>query len=343
MPIASDPTLPNTGAAGVALGPLVVVVVYDGLGAFEFGIAAEVFGLSRPELGPTWYRFAVAAAEPGELRTIGGLRLQVNGGLELIDVADTVVIPAWRGTASTVPIALVDALHRAAARGARLVSICTGAFVLAAAGVLDGKRATTHWRHTHALAASYPSIEVEDDMLYVDEGSVLTSAGSAAGIDLCLHIVRRDFGPDITNQVARRLVAPPHREGGQAQFVERPVSTAREGARLGPLLDRLRTRLRDTHTIQSLADEARMSVRTFLRRFEAATGTTPTEWLATERLRRARELLEASDLPVETIAADCGFGSTATLRHHFRNRLMTSPSVYRKQFGCHRPQETRPT
>ena len=284
-------------------------------------------------MGTDWYRFSVAAVEPGPLRATGGIRVLADGGLELLEEAGTIVVPGWRGARAPVPLLLVEALRRAHAGGARLVSICSGVFVLAAAGVLEGRRATTHWHYVEALRELHPDIQVEADVLYVDEGDVLTSAGSAAGIDLCLHLVRRDFGPDIANRLARRLVVPPHREGGQAQFIERPVAPAREGARLGPLLDRMRARLAEEQPVAALADEAGMSARTFLRRFKAATGTTPGEWLLIERLGRARELLESGSRSIDDVAATCGFGSPATLRHHFRERLGTSPAAYRARFG----------
>jgi AraC family transcriptional activator FtrA len=317
---------------------LVVALAYDRLSTFEFGTAIEVFGLPRPEMGPDWYRFAVCAIEPGPLRAIGGFRIMVDGGLELLEEADTIVIPGWRGASTEpVPPSLIAALREAHRRGARLMSICSGVFVLAATGLLSGKRATTHWHYAEQLSAAYPDIRVEPDVLYVDEGKVLTSAGSAAGIDLCLHVVRADFGPDIANRLARRLVVPPHREGGQAQFVERPVPPAREGVRFAPLFDRMRARLAEDQPIAELAGEAGMSVRTFLRRFKAATGMPPGEWLLAERLMRARELLETTTHSIESIAGTTGFGSSATLRHHFRARLGTSPAAYRARFaqGAH--------
>lgn len=312
--------------------PLAVALAYDGLCTFEFGVAIEIFGLPRPELGPGWYRFAVAALDSGPLRAVGGIRIETDGGLDLLDKADIIVIPGWRGAYEPVPVQLTDALRRADARGARILSICSGAFVLAAAGLLTGRRATTHWRYAATLGELYPDIHVVPDVLYVDEGNILTSAGSAAGIDLCLHLVRRDFGPEAANSVARRLVVQPHREGGQAQFIETPVPTAREGVRLGPLLDHLRETLAEDHSLSSMASRAGMSLRTFLRRFQALTGTTPGEWLATERLNRARDLLESGTLPVEDVATLAGFGSAATLRHHFRQRLGISPASYRARF-----------
>jgi AraC family transcriptional regulator, transcriptional activator FtrA len=320
---------------------LVVALAYDGLCTFEFGIAIEVFGLPRPEMGPDWYRFAVCAVDQGRMRAVGGFQLVADGGLELLEDAGTIIIPGWRSAhGAPVPPALIESLRRAHARGARLMSICSGVFVLAAAGLLSGRRATTHWRYVERLSAAYPDIRVEPDVLYVDEGSVLTSAGSAAGIDLCLHVVRHDFGAEVANRLARRLVVPPHREGGQAQFIERPMPPAREGTRFGPLFDRMRARLAEEQTVAGLAAETGMSVRTFLRRFKAATGVPPGEWLLTERLLRARDLLETTPHSIEDIAVASGFGSSATLRHHFRARLATSPAAYRARFsrGMTRPQ-----
>jgi len=326
MPI--GPTPPPTSE-----GPLVVALAYDGLCTFEFGIVVEVFGLPRPEMEPGWYRFAVAAVQPGPLRARGGFTVLVDGGLELLATASTIIVPGWGNEGmAPVPVALVDALRDAHARGACLAAICGGAFVLGATGLLAGMTATTHWRFASAFAAAHPEVRLLPDVLYVDEGQVLTSAGSAAGIDLCLHLVRRDFGPVAANRVARRLVVPPHREGGQAQFVERPVAPPREGARLGPLLDRMRAQLTDNRPLASLAAEVGMSVRTFLRRFRAATGTTPAEWLLAERLAHARDLLESGGGTIEDVATACGFGSVATMRHHFRTKLNTSPGAYRAQF-----------
>lgn len=313
-------------------GPLVVALAYDGLCTFEFGLAVEVFGLPRPEMGPGWYRFAVAGLDPGPLRATGGVRLLVDGGLELLERADTIVVPGWRGAEVPVPEALCEALRRAAARGARILSICSGVFVLAAAGLLDGRRATTHWRHAARLAERYPAIAVDADVLYVDEGQVLTSAGSAAGLDLCLHLVRRDFGAEAANAVARRLVVPAHRDGGQAQFIERPVPRAPAGARVAPVLDQMLARLDRPHPLPALARIAGMSLRSFLRHFRAATGLAPGEWLLRQRLERARELLETGGAGIEQIAQACGFGTAATLRHHFHRRLGLGPSDYRRRF-----------
>lgn len=319
------------GSVGPRHGPLVVAVACDDLAVFEFGIVVEVFGLPRPEMGRHWYRFAVAAAGPGPLRARGGMTFAVDGGLDLLAEASVVVVPGWGcGGLAPVPLPLIQALRTAHDRGATVAAICGGAFVLGAAGLLAGRRATTHWRFSGSFGELHPDVQLQPDVLYVDEGQILTSAGSAAGIDLCLHLVRRDFGPAAANLVARRLVVPPHREGGQAQVVERPVLAHREGARFGPLLDRMRARLAGRQTLPQLAAEAGMGERTFLRRFKATTGQTPAEWLTTERLMLARDLLEGAG-SVEQIALACGFGSAATMRHHFRSRLGISRGTFRSR------------
>jgi AraC family transcriptional regulator, transcriptional activator FtrA len=312
--------------------PRVVVLAYEGLCSFEFSCAAEVFGLPRPEFGRDWYRFSTCAASRRPLRSQYGLRIAAAGGLELMARAGTIIIPGWTSIDTPVPRALLDALRHAHSRGARLLSICSGAFVLAATGLLDGYRATTHWRYAQQLQARFPQVSVDADVLYVDEGSLLTSAGSAAGLDLCLHLVRRDWGAQIANQVARRLVIPPHREGGQAQYIEQPLPARAQGS-LAPLLDAMRRRLHAPQPLAELARQARLSERTLLRRFRAATGTTPAEWLTTARLARARELLEKSTLSMEQIAQQCGFGTAITLRHHFRRKVGASPRAYRERFA----------
>ncbi|MCG1031870.1 transcriptional regulator FtrA [Bacillus amyloliquefaciens] len=312
--------------------PLVVVLAYDGLCTFEFGIAVEIFALPRPEMGEEWYRFAVAGVDPGELRATGGFRLVVDGGLELLSEAGTIIVPGWRGADVPVPAALCEQLVAAHRRGARILSICSGVFVLAAAGLLDNRQATTHWRYTDLLQQRYPAIQVTPDVLYIDNGDVLTSAGSAAGIDLCLHLVRRDYGSVAANRVARRLVVSPHRDGGQAQFIQQAVPVAYEGHRLGALFDYLHARLAEPHTVESLAKFVGMSPRTFLRRFNATTGKTPAQWLLHARLSRSQDLLENSQLSIERIAEEVGFGSVATMRHHFKNQLSTTPAAYRRGF-----------
>jgi len=312
--------------------PRAIVLAYDGLCTFEFGVAVEIFGLPRPEMGDDWYQFAVASVDDGELRATGGIRILADGDLGLLETADLVVVPGWRGLDEPVPEALCQALRAAHARGCQLLSICSGVFVLAASGLLDGRKATTHWRYTQALKTRYPAITVVEDVLYQDEGDILTSAGSAAGIDLCLHVVRRNYGMEVANRVARRLVIPPHRDGSQTQQLSRPVAQLRESQRLGQLFDYLHQHPAVSHTVESLALRVGMSQRTFLRRFQDATGTTPARWLLTARLQRAKDYLENSRLSIDNIAEQTGFGQSATLRHHFRQQFALSPAQYRKQF-----------
>ena len=310
----------------------VVAVAYDGLCTFEFGCVYEIFGLPRPELDRPWYRFDVCAAEPGPLRAAGALAVQAPYELDRIDQADTVILPGWRSPDAPPPVPLLDALTRVAERGGRLASICSGVFVLAATGMLDGKRATTHWRYTEALARRYPRIRVDPDVLYVDEGPILTSAGSAAGLDLCLHMVRSDHGAAVANCVARRLVLAPHRDGGQRQFVETPVPIRAGTGRLAALLDWLSDHLDEKLSVHDLAKRAGMGVRTFQRRFREATGSAPGDWLIRQRVAHARHLAETTDLTVEQIATFSGFGAVETLRHHFRRLVGTSPTSYRRTF-----------
>ena len=321
---------PKSGKRNI--NPLVAALVYDGFCMFEFACAAEVFGLPRPELGANWYRFETCSVGGRPVRGQFGLKVVPDGSLDRLVTADTIIIPGWSGVDVPVPAAIIRALRVAHARGARLLSICSGSFVLAAAGLLDGKTATTHWRYADALRQGYPRINVDPDVLYVDEGQVLTSAGSAAGLDLCLHLVRRDHGSDTANNVARRLVIPPHRDGGQAQFVRHPVQK-RERNSLSPLMDFMRSQIDQTFTLAELARKAAMSERTFIRRFKQATGTTPADWLTSARVERARELLENSSHSIDAIAEQTGLGTAATLRHHFRRRLGTSPTAYRSRFA----------
>ena len=311
---------------------LVAALVYDQLCSFEFGCAAEIFGLPRPEFGENWYRFMTCAAEPGPLRALGGITIQTDAALDALPNSGTIIIPGWKAAGVPPSDELIQVLVQAHAAGARLLTICSGVFVLAAAGLLDGKRVTTHWRYAEKLQRLYPRLNVDPNVLYVDEGQILTSAGSAAGLDLCLHLVRRDFGAAIANQVARRLVLAPHRNGGQAQFIERPILRERHG-RLADVIASIIARLHEPMSVESMAELAAMSPRTFMRRFHETTGKTPSEWLIDARVERARELLEHSDLSIEQIAARSGFGTAATLRHHFRRKLQLSPIGYRARFA----------
>ena len=311
----------------------VVAVVYDGLCIFEFGCAYEIFGLPQPGLDRPRYRFEVCAAEAGPLRAAGGLVVQAPHDLGLIEQADSVIVPGWRGPDEAPPLPLLDALARVPERGGRLVSISSGVFVLAATGVLDGRRATTHWRYAETLARRYPRIRVDPDVLYVDDGPVLTSAGGAAALDLCLHIVRCDHGAAVADVVARRLVLAPNRDGGQRQFMPTTASSKAEAGRLAALCDWLPAHIDEKLSVTDLAQQAGMSLRTFHRRFREAMGTAPGEWLIRQRIARALHLVESTDLTVEQIATRSGFGAVDTLRHHFRRLVGTTPTGYRRAFA----------
>jgi len=308
-----------------------VVVAYDRVALFELAIAVEVFGLSRPELGVPWYDFAVCSLDSGPLRATGALQVRGSQGLRALATADTIIVPGWRDPSETPPRRLLDALRRAHRRGARVVSICSGVFVLAAAGLLDGKRATTHWRYTDALRARYPSIRVEPDVLYVREGRVFTSAGSAAGIDLCLELVRLDHGAEIANQVARRLVVAPHRDGGQAQFIAKPLPV-QAGHGLARATDWALANLHHPIGVEDLAKAASLSLRTLNRRFQDELGTTPHRWLIHQRVFAAQSQLESTRHGIEEVAESVGFATAQTLRLHFRRVLRTSPNAYRRRF-----------
>src|SRR5262250_120223 len=314
-------------------------MAYDGMGTFELGIVSEAFGLSRPELNVPWYELRVFSLDRAPLRGTGGIRVQAPYGMGVLRSAGTIIVPGWNVDEAP-PEALLRRLRAAHAAGARLVSICSGVFVLAATGLLDGRRATTHWRYAERLTARYPRIQVEADRLYVDEGSILTSAGSAAGIDLCLHIVRRDYGAEVANSVARRLVMPPHRDGGQAQFVAEPLPDPREEG-LAPVLSWAQANLARALRVDDLARRAAMSPRTFARQFLRQNGTTPHQWLIHQRLLAAQRMLEKTGESVDRIAEAVGLQTAATLRLHFSRVLGTSPTAYRKRFSM-RAENARP-
>lgn len=306
----------------------VALAVTDGMLHFELSMAYEVFGAVPDRVAVPWYDVVVCGSRAVE---VGRFLLEPDHGLEHLARADTVIVPGWADVDVDPPAELVDAVRAAHEAGARVASLCTGAFVLAAAGLLDGKRATTHWAHTEALSTGYPKVEVDPDVLYVDNGSVLTSAGKAAAMDLCLHLVRQDHGSAVANVVARRLVVPPHRAGGQAQFVAAPVPT-RDDHPLGALLPWVVERLDRPLTVEDLARQARMSSRHLGRRFRETTGTTPLRWLLTQRIRRAQELLEATDDSVDAIATATGMGTATTLRRHFNRTIGVPPDSYRRTF-----------
>lgn len=309
-----------------------VAVAYDRLCTFEFGCVVELFALQRPELGVPWYRFAVCSAERKTLRAAGGIRVSAPHSLKILERADTIIIPGWRDADELPPPQLLRRIRAAYERGARVCSICSGVFVLAAAGVLDGRSVTTHWRYAQRLAERYPALRVEPNALYVDEGQVMTSAGSAAGLDMLVHLVRRDYGPKIANMVAQRLVIPPHRDGDQAQYIPRPVAMDESG-RLSRLLDWVRANLSARHSVASLAKRAAMSPRTLLRRFKEATGLAPGEWLVRERVALAREMLESGRIPISEVSDRAGFGSHESFRRHFRLAVGAAPAAYQRRFA----------
>ncbi|GAB2442965.1 helix-turn-helix domain-containing protein [Streptosporangium sandarakinum] len=306
----------------------VALAVTDGMLHFELSLAHEVFGTRPDGVAGPWYRLMLCG--PGAVRT-GSFLLEPDHGLDRLRHADTVIVPGWADVDVDPPADLVDAVREAHEAGARVASLCTGAFVLAAAGLLDGRRATTHWAHTRDLAVRHPRVEVDPDVLYVDEGSVLTSAGKAAAMDLCLHLVRLDHGSSTANTAARRLVVPPHRDGGQAQFVTTPVP-APDNHPLAELFPWVIERLDRPLTVEDLARRARMSSRNLNRHFRSVTGTTPLQWLLTQRIRHAQELLETTDDGVDTIAAATGMGTATTLRRHFNRTVGVPPDTYRRTF-----------
>ncbi|MEV4710272.1 helix-turn-helix domain-containing protein [Micromonospora sp. NPDC049374] len=306
----------------------VAIAATDGMLHFELALAYEVFGSAPDAVPGPWYDVRVCGTHPVH---VGRFRLEPDHGLDRLADADTVIVPALADVDEEPPIDLVEAVRTAHESGARVVSLCTGVFVLAAAGLLDGLRATTHWAHTTALAARYPRVTVDPDVLYVDNGSVLTSAGKAAAMDLCLHLVRRDHGPATANVVARRLVVPPHRAGGQAQFVSTPVP-AQDGHPLTELLPWVMHRLDQPLTVEDLARRANLSSRQLARHFRSVTGTTPLQWLLTQRIRRAQELLEGTDDSIDTIASAAGMGTATTLRRHFHRTIGVPPDTYRRTF-----------
>jgi transcriptional regulator GlxA family with amidase domain len=312
---------------------LVVAVISNDLSPFELAVACEVFGFDRTEdVGAPWYRFMVCAADPSPVTTGMGFTINTPHGLEALRRADTIVVPAGGGGQHNEP--LLEALRRAHARGARIMSVCTGAFVLAAAGLLDGRRATTHWMHTDDLARDYPNVKVDPGVLYVDDGDILTSAGTAAGVDLCLHVVRLDYGAEAANIVARRMVVPPHRDGGQAQYVNTPVPDQEGDDLFADTLVWAQEHLDQALSINELAARSAMSPRTFARRFQDTNGTTPHQWLIRQRVLLAERLLETTDLSVDLIAERCGFGTATNLRQHFQRIVRTSPNAYRRCFHC---------
>jgi AraC family transcriptional regulator, transcriptional activator FtrA len=310
----------------------VAIVVCDGVGLFELGVACEVFGNSWSAVfGVPWYRCFLCAVTAGPVTVDAGFQVLAAHGAERIASADTVIVLPTL-SAEGAPAGIPEALRQAHARGSRVVSLCTGAFTMAAAGLLDGRRATTHWTECGDLARRYPLVTVDPGVLFVDEGDILTSAGSAAGIDLCLHVVRQDYGTEIATQLARQLVVPPQRDGGQAQYIEAPMPELDSSSLFAETICWLQEHMNEPVTVEDLAARSAMSPRTFARRFLANTGTTPYQWLLRQRVQLARRLLETTDLPIDAVAEQSGFSTAANLRKHFSRAVHTSPQAYRRTF-----------
>lgn len=334
----------NAAAAGRKLSArrrreVVAVMLFSGGPIFESSIPLSVFGVDRQDAGVPRYRLLVCGGEEGSLRTTGGLELTAPHGLEALSRAGTVVVPAWRSISQVPPPEALAALRRAHEEGARIIGLCTGAFVLAAAGLLDGRPATTHWMYAPTLAKRYPTVHVDPRELFVDDGDVLTSAGTAAGIDLCLHIVRNDHGADAATALARRLVVPPRRPGGQDRYLDRSLPEEIGGDPLAEVVAWALEHIHEQFDVETLAARAYMSRRTFDRRFRSLTGSAPLQWLITQRVLQAQRLLETSDYSVDEVAQRCGFRSPVALRGHFRRQLGSSPASYRAAYRARRAQD----
>jgi transcriptional regulator GlxA family with amidase domain len=312
----------------------VAVIVQHGFAPFEFGLACEAFGLDRSDDGIENFDFRILTPDPGAIRSNIGFSINVEDDLTFADEADLVVVtPIPRGTWHRVDERVQAVVRRAVDRGAWVLSVCSGSFVLAASGVLDGRRATTHWMYADTMMRMYPQIEVDPEVLYVQDGRIITSAGTAAGLDACLHLLRQELGAEVTNRIARRMVVPPQRDGGQAQFIDKPLPLV-SSLSLAPVTDWMLENLRHDLTIDQLATRAHMSPRTFARRFKADLGATPAAWLARQRIIRAQRLLEQTDYGLDRIADESGFGSAAVLRQNFARVLGITPTAYRARFCC---------
>jgi AraC family transcriptional activator FtrA len=314
----------------------VAVIAFDQVTAFELGVLCEVFGTDRTADGFPGYRFDLCTVDGKPVRCRSGFEITPHSDLSPVAEADLVAVPA-HAEGATVPHAVLDALRRAGERGAYVLSVCSGAFVLGEAGLLDGRECTTHWRYADALAARFPLARVQCNSLYVQDGKLLTSAGTAAGIDACLHLVRQEHGSALATKLARRMVVPPHRDGGQAQYIEAPIPRTPEAPTLQPVLRWLMGRLDRAVTVEEMAARAHMAPRTFARRFRAESGTTPHDWLTSQRVLLARRLLEETELGVDAIAIRAGFGDAATMRHHFGRRVGATPHAYRATFRDRTP------
>jgi transcriptional regulator GlxA family with amidase domain len=318
----------------------VACIVQDGFAPFEFGVACEAFGLDRSSDGIPNFDFRILAPEPGAVASKLGFSINVEHDLSFAAEADLVVVcPLPRERWGDIDPRVLDVVREADARGAWLLSVCSGSFILAAAGVLDGRRATTHWMYSDTMIEMYPQIEVDPDVLFVQDGRIITSAGTAAGLDACLHLLRQELGAELTNRIARRMVVPPQRDGGQAQYIDRPLPVVQNDS-LAAVTDWAIRNLREELTVDHLAHRAHMSPRTFARRFKAEHGATPAAWLARQRIIQAQRMLERTDLGLDRIATECGFGSAAVLRQNFARVLGTTPTSYRMTFSSRAADES---
>ena len=317
----------------------VACIVQPGFAPFEFGVACEAFGLDRSDDGIPSFDFRIVTPEPGPIDSRMGFSINVDADLSFAETADLVVVcPIPRESWREVDERVLAVVRRAVARDAWVLSVCSGSFVIAASGVLDGRRATTHWMYADVMAEMYPAIEVDPDVLYVQDGRIITAAGTAAGLDACLHLLRQELGAEMTNRIARRMVVPPQRDGGQAQFIDRPLPSASSFS-LAPVTDWMVGHLRENLSVEQLAARAHMSPRTFARRFKADFGATPAAWLGRQRLIHAQRMLEQTDYGLDRIADESGFGSAAVLRQNFARTLGITPTAYRARFSCAMPED----
>ncbi|MER8373858.1 helix-turn-helix domain-containing protein [Mesorhizobium sp. M1406] len=319
--------------------PIIAVLAFDGISPFHLSVPCLVFGEDRTALGLPRFDFRICAVKAGPIHTEAGLTVTAPHGLEGLDSADIVIIPSWHHLGEPPSPLLMEALRRAHRRGALIVGLCLGTFAIAAAGLLSGRRAATHWAYSEQLQTLHPDIAVDASVLYIDNGDVVTSAGVAAGLDCCLHIVRARYGAEAALRLARQIVLSPHRQGGQAQFIEHPVARSADADRFAQALDAVRATLGEAHSLDSVADAAGLTRRTFTRRFQKSIGTSFGEWLTGQRIELAQRLLEATEKSMDMVAFEAGFGSATSLRQHFAARLRTSPAQYRREFSRRPDQE----
>ncbi|MES0197756.1 helix-turn-helix domain-containing protein [Mesorhizobium sp. M0011] len=321
--------------------PIIAVLAFDGISPFHLSVPCLVFAEDRTAFGLPRFDFRICAVKPGPIHTEAGLTIAAPHGLEGLDGADIVIVPSWHHLGEPAPPLLMEALRRAHRRGALIVGLCLGTFAIAAAGLLSGRRAATHWAYSEQLQKLHPDVAVDASVLYVDNGDIVTSAGVAAGLDCCLHIVRARYGAEAALRLARQIVLSPHRQGGQAQFIEHPVARSADADRFTQALDAVRAALGETHSLDSVAEAAGLTRRTFTRRFQKSIGTSFGDWLTSQRIELAQRLLEATEKSTDMVAFEAGFGSATSLRQHFAARLRTSPAQYRREFSRRAGQDER--